>query len=165
MSASANTYRSRLLYAAITAAVIGIGIASRRFPGLFPAVLGKYPGDALWAMMIFSCLGTVLSHKSARKLGAYALLISFAVEFSQLCQAPWINAIRGTTAGRLILGSTFSWGDLIAYAVGVALSVGADLVLYAFYLSPSTGRHGRPGTSLPSETNPSSRSVRVSIKR
>jgi hypothetical protein len=108
--------------------VIVVGLASRRFPGLFPAVLGKYPGDALWALMVFFVLGVVLPRNTTRRLGLYALVISFAVEFSQLYQAPWINAIRGTTPGHLVLGSTFSWGDLVAYTAGVSVGIVSEVI-------------------------------------
>ena len=41
--------RSHLALALV--ATIALGLASRAFP-LFPAFLGKYPGDALWALMV-----------------------------------------------------------------------------------------------------------------
>jgi hypothetical protein len=62
-------------------------------------------------------------------LAGLALLASYAVELSQLYQAPWINAIRGTTLGHLVLGSTFAWQDLVAYTFGVAAGFLLDLLL------------------------------------
>jgi hypothetical protein len=109
-------------------AVIALGLASRHWPALFPAVFGKYPGDALWALMVFYLLGALMPRLSTARLGAYALAISFIDEFSQLYQAPWIDAIRATTPGHLVLGSAFGWGDLGAYVVGVAAGVTADRV-------------------------------------
>ncbi len=117
--------RNRLLYAALTLGVIAVGVASRKFPGLFPAVLDKYPGDALWALMVFFGLCVALPRYTTRCLALAALTISFVVEFGQLYQAPWINAVRATTPGHLVLGSTFSPSDLLAYVVGVSLGVGA----------------------------------------
>ena len=35
--------------------------------------------------------------------------------------APWTDMMRNTLPGRLILGSTFNWPDLPAYAFGVTL--------------------------------------------
>ena len=32
--------------------VILPGTGSRRFPGLLPQALGKYPGDALWSVLV-----------------------------------------------------------------------------------------------------------------
>ncbi|MBW8893195.1 MAG: DUF2809 domain-containing protein [Burkholderiales bacterium] len=100
--------RHVLAYAAAVLAVIGIGLASRRWPGMFPAALGKYPGDALWALMVFVGCGMLRPRAPSWRVAATALAISFAVEFSQLYQAPWINAIRGTVLGHLVLGSTFN---------------------------------------------------------
>jgi hypothetical protein len=102
---------------------VALGLASRSYPGLFPAFLGKYPGDTLWALMVFCGLGFLNPDCSTARLAFYALLISYADELSQLYQAPWINQIRGTSIGHLILGSTFSWLDMLAYTVGAAIGV------------------------------------------
>lgn len=115
--------RSRLLYCGLTLAVIAIGLASRRFPALLPAALGKYPGDALWTMMVFFGLAVVLPRIGIARLALSALLISYAVEFSQLYQAPWINAVRAHPIGHLVLGSTFNWPDLAAYTVGALMAL------------------------------------------
>lgn len=116
------------LYACAALAVIALGMASRRIPGLFPAVLGKYPGDALWALMAFACWGVVLPSTATWRVAAVALIMCYVVEFSQLYQAPWINAIRATTLGHLVLGSAFHWIDLVAYPVGVSVGVLAERV-------------------------------------
>lgn len=113
--------RNRLIYAAAVLGVIAAGLASRAYPGLFPAFFGKYPGDALWALMIFLLLGFAKPKWPSVTLAVLALVISFAVEFSQLIQAPWIGSIRQTTLGHLVLGTTFGWFDLVAYAIGVAI--------------------------------------------
>ena len=45
--------RNRIIYATAVIAVMALGILSRQYPDRLPAVLGKYPGDALWAVMIY----------------------------------------------------------------------------------------------------------------
>ncbi|MES2460504.1 MAG: DUF2809 domain-containing protein [Armatimonadota bacterium] len=124
--------RSRFAYGAVTLGIVLLGIASRKFPGLFPVLLGKYPGDALWTLMVFFGLGIVLPRWSPVKRGVYALMISFLVEIGQLYQEPWISAIRGTTLGHMVLGSTFSAGDLVAYTAGVVIGVGAEILVCRF---------------------------------
>jgi len=126
---SAGPCRSRLLLFPGFVAVIAFGMASRRFPFLFPAVLGKYPGDALWAWMVFLGVAFIRPRASTGRLALWAFAISCADEFSQIYQAPWINAIRHTTVGPLVLGSTFSWFDMIAYAVGILIGASLDLLL------------------------------------
>lgn len=126
MASSASIERSRLACLAAVVVVIGLGLTSRAFPWLFPAALGKYPGDALWALMVFAGWAMVLPRLSTPELAGIALATSFAVEFSQLYKAPWLDAIRGNFFGHLVLGSGFSWGDLLAYCVGVAVAFACD---------------------------------------
>ena len=57
-----------------------------------------------------------------------ALAFSVAVELSQLYHAPWIDSIRQTTLGGLILGFDFVWSDLVCYALGVGLGVLVDVI-------------------------------------
>jgi hypothetical protein len=130
VSQSSNAQRrNRLLSTIALLGVIALGLASRKFPGLFPAFLGKYPGDALWALVVFIGFGLIQPGATTRRVAAYAVATSFIVEFSQLYQAPWINSIRGTTPGHLILGSTFSWKDLAVYPVGIAVGVVVELII------------------------------------
>jgi len=123
--------RSRPLYILLVLAVIAAGLASRRYPVLLPAQLGKYPGDALWALMVLLLYGLARPGWSVGRVAAAALATSFAVEFSQLYQADWINAIRHTTLGHLVLGSTFHVPDLLAYTVGVAVGAVAERLMLA----------------------------------
>jgi Protein of unknown function (DUF2809) len=45
--------------------------------------------------------------------------------------APWIDSIRQTILGGLILGFGFLWSDFACYAVGVALGVMIEVGLSA----------------------------------
>lgn len=126
---SIGTSRSRLWLLVSLVAVIALGLASRKFPSLFPAIFGKYPGDALWAIMVFVGLAFVKPQASTARLAILSFAISCAIEFSQLYQAPWLNEIRGTTIGHLVLGSTFSRFDIAAYAVGVVVGSLVDALL------------------------------------
>lgn len=121
--------RNRLAYAIVFVLVILLGLASRRYPYLFPSVLGKYPGDALWTIMMFLLVGIALPKISSYRLFGLALLISFCVEFSQLIRFDWLVALRQTRLGHLVLGSTFNFGDLLAYTVGASIALGLELAL------------------------------------
>lgn len=121
--------RSRFKLGVGILAVIALGLASRKYSAVFPLFLGKYPGDALWALMVFLGWAFVKPSAPTSQLAFLALVSSYAVEFSQLYQAPWINAIRITTAGHLVLGSKFSWLDICSYTIGVAIGVYLDIKL------------------------------------
>ena len=121
MNRSSRTHRSRTIYAAAVIGVILLGLASRTYPWIFPAFLQKYPGDALWALMVLLILGFVWPKLPATWLAIFALVVSFTVEFGQLYRPMWLTAVRETTLGHLVLGSTFNPIDLVAYAIGVCI--------------------------------------------
>ncbi|MFO1513776.1 MAG: DUF2809 domain-containing protein [Verrucomicrobiota bacterium] len=121
--------RNRLILLLSVVVVIASGLASRKFPTLLPAALGKYPGDALWAAMIFLLLALLSPRTRPSHLALLAFIVCCLVEFSQLYQAGWLNHIRSTTLGHLVLGAGFSWADIEAYVVGVGIVVLVDTLL------------------------------------
>lgn len=54
---------------------------------------------------------------------AVTLAFAYSIEASQLYHAAWIDAIRATTLGGLILGFHFVWIDFARYAFGVTICV------------------------------------------
>jgi hypothetical protein len=110
--------------------VILLGLASRRFPALLPEALGKYPGDALWALMVFIGWGFVFPRRSTLQIFIFALATSYGVELLKLYRAPWLDNFRASTIGHLILGSSFSWQNLIAYIIGAALGAVGEFLLF-----------------------------------
>ena len=118
--------RSRLGYLLLATATIVVGLATRRFPGFVPEFLGKYPGDALWALLVFGLWGFVFPAASGVRKAALALAVSYAVELRKLDQAPWLVGFRQSTLGHLVFGQVFTWQNLIAYAVGVALGAAGE---------------------------------------
>jgi hypothetical protein len=122
--------RHRGFMAAAFIGTIALGLASRQHPALFPAALGKYPGDALWAQMVYWLLALWAPSASAVKLALGALMVSYADELSQLYQAQWIQQVRATTVGHLVLGTHFSWLDVASYTVGIGMLAPLDAWLH-----------------------------------
>ncbi len=121
--------RSRIWLTLLIVAIIAIGLASRKVSGLFPAALANYPGDALWALTAYLVIAWISPRLSVMQLAGTALVLSFLVELSQLYQAPWINAVRATSVGHLLLGQGFDPLDLLAQTLGVALATIVDGVV------------------------------------
>ena len=113
--------RNRSLYALLIALVIGTGLLWRS--GLLPlsSFLAKYGGDALWALVVFLCFGCAFRRSSTLRISLTAVCFAWSVEFLQLYHAPWIDAIRSTRPGQLVLGASFNSPDLIAYVAGIAV--------------------------------------------
>ncbi|TLM91923.1 ribosomal maturation YjgA family protein [Hymenobacter jeollabukensis] len=116
----------RLRYAILSGLVLGLGLASRRFRAGLPAWVGLYAGDVLWALLVFGLVSGLRPTWSARRRAAVAGAFSLVIELSQLWQAPWLQALRGTTPGALVLGRGFLWSDLACYAGGVLLGWALD---------------------------------------
>lgn len=120
--------RSRILYAVQTISVLLLGVASRRFLGQY-AFIKLYVGDGLWALMVFLGFAFVFRHRSTVTLAALAFGFSVGIELSQLYHAPWIDRLRATTFGGLILGYSFVWSDLLCYGLGVGIGALLDAYL------------------------------------
>ncbi len=84
-----------------------------------PSFLATYAGDTLWALMIFWAFAFVAPRSASWKIALAALAFCFAIEFSQLYQADWANAIRSHTIGALVFGRGFLASDLICYSTGI----------------------------------------------
>ena len=141
MSAAAartNAPRSRLVALAAMAVAMALGLASRRWPDLLPPTLGKYPGDALWALMVFFGWRALCPSARTRDVAVCAMATSTVVEFAKLWQAPWLVAFRHTSVGHLLLGHVFSWQNLVAYGVGVMAGVALDRLVSRLLLHTAT---------------------------
>jgi hypothetical protein len=152
--------RSRGCTLVVMVAIVLLGLGSRRF-SLFPTLLGKYPGDALWTALVFAGWALVFPAGTTLRLALLALLTSFAVEFSQLLQTPWVVEVRRTSLGHLVLGSTYSPPDLVAYAVGALVAgwVDARVCRLRPGRPPFTGEESpaEPTASAPDDAGPGPR--------
>ncbi|MET7016847.1 DUF2809 domain-containing protein [Bacillus mycoides] len=124
-----NTKRNRLLYAVFTIVVIMLGLSSRKFAFALPDLLNGYLGDALWALMIFTGFGFLFPKIETKKLAFISLIFCYGIEISQLYHAEWIDSIRATTLGGLVLGYGFLWSDLVAYTIGVGVGMLGEFML------------------------------------
>ena len=115
-----------MLYAALALSVVAAGLLWRSGLIPLPQWLSNNGGDALWALMVFVGFGFLFPRTSTLTVALLALTFAWSVEFSQFYHAPWIDAIRATIPGKLVLGNTFAWPDLVAYAVGVAVGALAE---------------------------------------
>ena len=118
------------MLAVLAAATIALGLATRRFPNAFPTVIAEYGGDALWAMLVYWLLALVWPRTSPTRLALVAFTIAVCDELSQLIDWQWLQSLRATRLGALVLGQGFLWSDLVCYAVGVAAACAIDLAIH-----------------------------------
>lgn len=113
----------RVRYLVLALVTIAAGLIVHFSGGFLPPALRDIVGDALWAMMIVWWVSVLVPRLPLLARGGIALAICAAVEFSQIHHAPWLDALRATLPGELILGSDYDPRDLLAYAVGVLVAM------------------------------------------
>lgn len=119
--------RTGFLLAALLTMATGL-LVYRYGAGLGRAVQ-DVSGDALWGMMIAWGMGALLPQLGVAARAMLAYGVCLAVETSQLIHVPWLDAVRATKLGHLILGSDFDGRDLLAYAVGVLVAFALEYLL------------------------------------
>ena len=116
--------RLRVIYGGFIVATIIVGLLSRHF-----SVIPLFIGDILWATMVYFIARFLFVKRPMKFALAMGLLFCFAIEFSQLYKAPWINELRHTLFGRLVLGEGFLWSDLVCYVVGIGIGIWFDKLI------------------------------------
>ncbi len=109
-------------------AIIAVGILSRSVhTGL--VVFDKYLGDALYAAMGYTILRLIWSAAARGRLAASAMILMTVIELFQLTMIPahWLaNEHMVVRICARLLGTEFSFLDLLAYAAGIAFICLAD---------------------------------------
>lgn len=121
--------RNRLLYGVMILIVIVLGLFSRKMAYAIPDFLNTYLGDALWALMIYILFGFIFRDMKIKTVALIGVSFCYFIELTQLYHANWIDIIRKTTLGGLVLGYGFLWSDLLAYSIGIGVGVIIDVLL------------------------------------
>lgn len=120
--------RNRLIYLIMIFIVMCLGLLSRKLTACIPDIIDLFLGDSLWALMIYLLIAMFFRSWPIRKVVFSSILFCFLIEFSQLYHNNWIDMIRRTTLGGLILGYGFLWSDLAAYLLGICFGIIIDKI-------------------------------------
>lgn len=113
--------RKRGRYSFLILTVMVLGLASRKYASYLPSWINSYLGDTLWALLVFLLCGFLWREQSTKRVAIYAIIFAYGIELSQLYHAPWIDEIRRTRLGGLVLGYGFLWRDILSYSVGITV--------------------------------------------
>lgn len=103
-----------------------LGILSRKYGSILPDIVARYAGDTMWAFALYYVIALFSLKRTFSFRFLLTLVLSALDEFSQLYHASWIDEVRNTTVGSLVLGNTFLWTDLLCYLAGAVLAVVVD---------------------------------------
>jgi hypothetical protein len=102
------------------------GLAVRMAPLGLPAVVVKYGGSMLWAVMIYWIVSTALPQWRLPVVVMIAGAIATCVEFFKLYHSPGMDAFRLTLPGMILLGRIFSVRDIVAYWIAISAAAWLD---------------------------------------
>jgi hypothetical protein len=124
--------RNRYLYIIAALIVVTLGLVSRKMVNHLPVIVNMYLGDALWALMIYLYLAIIFKTLSIKRVAISSLLFCYLIELSQLYHTTWIDQIRNTRLGGLVLGFGFLWSDILAYTMGVGIGMLIEWMIYKY---------------------------------
>ncbi len=125
--------RKGLIYLSFVIVVVILGLSSRLFSTYLPRWVNLYLGDCLWALMIFLTVGLLFKARDTKWVAVVALVFCYSIEVSQLYHSQWIDTIRNTRIGGLVLGRGFLWSDLISYSIGIAIGTVLDKLILSYH--------------------------------
>ncbi|MEG4322036.1 MULTISPECIES: DUF2809 domain-containing protein [unclassified Microcoleus] len=109
-------YRIALLIGIIV--IVPLGYVVRFSHGAAPEWFKDYFGGIAYEMFWISLVVFIWPRFSQNRAAVAVCLATCAIEFLQLWKPPFLQAIRATLPGRLVLGNTFSWSDFPSYFLG-----------------------------------------------
>jgi hypothetical protein len=121
--------KRNIIYIMLMIIIIFLGIVVRKKSAYFPHIVNLYLGDILWALLIFLGFSFLMEKKGLKIVIFLSLLFCYGIEISQLYHAEWIDAVRSTTLGGLVLGYGFLFSDLVSYTVGILFGALCTILL------------------------------------
>lgn len=114
--------RQRIALMISLVALIPLGLATKTVNG--PGLAGwihNHLGGVLYVTFFCLLFFPIFPRARITALAGGVLAATCLIEFLQLWQTPFLTAIRGTTPGALLLGTTFSPADFPHYLAGAVL--------------------------------------------
>ena len=118
-----NKSNPRTLYALAFVMILFIEVLIALF--VRDAFIRPYGGDILVTVLI-CCFMRIFFPRNIRLLPVWVFLFAAAVEIGQYFDFVSLLGLGGILFFRILLGSTFSWADLLCYGIGCALFFAAE---------------------------------------
>lgn len=116
-----TSIRFSVRYLLLTIAIFLLEVAIAVWGG--QSLLRTFGGDVLVVVLLYCAVRTLLVSESPKVVAAVCAF-AFAVEFIQYFDPIGRLGLEDHRVLSIVVGRTFSWGDLLAYAVGGVLSLG-----------------------------------------
>lgn len=98
--------------------IVPFGLATKFYRGMGQAWLndtfGGIPYEIFWMLLV----ALIWPRLRPISIALGVFWGTCILEFLQLWQPDWLQAVRATLPGRLVLGNAFTWMDFPYYAIG-----------------------------------------------
>ncbi len=118
-SGSLGAYRRVLLWS--FGAITLLGTLGKFYPGPGRSWLNNSFGGVPYVILFMALVALIWPRLAPGWLALGVLVATCLLEVLQLWQPAWLQAVRATLPGRLVLGSTFSPSDFWYYLIGAGL--------------------------------------------
>ncbi len=123
-----NRVRLHRGYALAAAALLPIEIVIALF--VRDSFVRPVLGDVLAVVLVYCALLSVINLRRWTA-ALFAFLVGVVIEIMQYVDALTLLGLQDNPIARIVLGTTFTWEDIAAYAVGALIAVSADAALTA----------------------------------
>jgi hypothetical protein len=113
-------------YGLVAAGLLLVEILIARFA--HDRFVRPYAGDFLATVFLYCLLKSAWPARAWR-VALAALLVSYAIEIAQLVHLLHWLGWQHSRMARLLLGSQFEWGDMLAYTLGAIAVLGLERAL------------------------------------
>ena len=127
-----RSVRPRLIYAAVFLSLLITEVIIALF--VRDAFLRPYGGDILVTVLICT-LVRILFPKGIKLLPLYVFIFSVLVEFAQYINVVKLLGLLDIAFFRIIIGTSFSWIDIICYGAGCIL-----FFVFEFFICKMIGK-------------------------
>lgn len=116
------TKSPRLLTSISLLIIIPLGFATKFYNGIYAnwvnnSLCGIFY-EIFWCLVIFF----IFFRLSPFKIVIIVFIVTSALEFTQLCKAPFLEIVRKNFIGRTLIGSSFTWTDFPYYLIGCVIA-------------------------------------------
>lgn len=118
-----NTKHSRILFLIIAIILIAIEFIIGIF--VHDRFIRPFGGDIIVVVILYALVRSIFV-ESKQPIAAYVFAFATVYEFTQ--KIPLVDLLGVSSRFmRALMGTSFSWGDIICYLVGCGLCVGHDV--------------------------------------
>ena len=116
----------RILYGSVFCGLLGIEVCIALF--INDSFIRPYVGDMLVTLLL-CCLCRVIIPSKLRLLPLYVFAFAACVEIGQYFDLVALLGLADNRFLSVLMGRTFSWLDLLCYAVGCIAAWGLDIAI------------------------------------